>query len=198
MKLPRKRRPGRSARQDAWAKSAQCAATLASARGAAAKAVALAPKCGARTKGSGRPCQLPVVEGRARCRRHGGATPRGADWHRVQWGRPGMSTAQLEAKLRSLERRRKKRAAKVAAMTPDERQRFEARSKAMRPRTAAQRTAAVHDRATRAVFLEAQKRPPRPSPHEAELRALQERRAALEARLAALLAPENEREGSVG
>lgn len=183
MKWPRRRVPGRTARQDAWAKSTQNVAVLASARGAAAKATALAPKCGARTRGAGTPCQLPVVEGRSRCRRHGGATPRGSDWHRVQW-RPGMSTAQLESKLRSLERRREKRAARIAAMTPEERQRFEARSRAVRPKTAAQRAAAAQNRSARAALQAAQNRPPEADGNSAALRALHIEIDAIQALLA--------------
>ena len=38
----------------------------------------LSPRCGARRKYDGQPCQSPSVNGRARCRLHGGAKGSGA------------------------------------------------------------------------------------------------------------------------
>ena len=49
------------------------------------------PKCGARRRTDGEPCRQPVAEEGKRCRYHGGATPKGRDWHRVQLPAPGAS-----------------------------------------------------------------------------------------------------------
>lgn len=62
------------------------------------------PACGAKTR-SGKPCTMPPVIGRTRCRMHGGATPRaGPDHHRITHGRfskvlPGRIRERYEAAL---------------------------------------------------------------------------------------------------
>jgi hypothetical protein len=76
-----------------------------------------APRCGAARKRDGAPCCNPAMAN-GRCALHGGLTPRGDQWHRPQWpARP----EKLNRKLRDRERVEKRRAARVAAMTPKER-----------------------------------------------------------------------------
>jgi hypothetical protein len=84
--------------------------------------------------------------------------------------------------MRDLERRRKKREARLAALGPEERERFLRRSLAMRPGTPAERAQRRHDRAARDAFakLSAERQPVTP-----ELAALDARIAELEARIAA-------------
>jgi hypothetical protein len=52
----------------------------------------------------------------------------------------------LEKKLRELARRERRRLARVAAMPPDERARYEQRRRAMRPRSPAERACERQDR----------------------------------------------------
>jgi hypothetical protein len=84
-----------------------------------------APRCGAKRR-DGEPCCKPVVKGRSRCRLHGGVTPRGLQYHVVQW--PVCSTpageAKFNRKLRARNRYAEKRAARLAAMTDAERERY--------------------------------------------------------------------------
>ena len=59
--------------------------------------------CGAKTR-AGKPCRLPPVEGRTRCRMHGGASPRGIAHPRTKHGRfsrdmPTRMLATYEAAL---------------------------------------------------------------------------------------------------
>lgn len=79
------------------------------------------PKCGAKRKRDGEPCQqLALANGR--CRFHGGRTPKGAGWHKPVWpdkAAPGAEQ-KLRDKLRALERAARKRAARLATMTPEE------------------------------------------------------------------------------
>ncbi len=96
------------------------------------------PKCGARRKRDGEPCEQRALPN-GRCRFHGGRVPKGKDWHRLQPPAPGSKReAAVARKVKLVEARRAKaakaRAEKVAAMTPAERELFERRSAAMRNR----------------------------------------------------------------
>ena len=83
------------------------------------------PRCGANAKHSGEPCQKPALAN-GRCRYHGGAVPKGREWHKVQLANASKSDEKLAKKLRELERRRKQIAQRVAAMTDQERERYAA------------------------------------------------------------------------
>ena len=74
-----------------------------------------APRCGAKRKRDGEFCEKPVVKGRTKCRLHGGATPRGRQWHVVQF--PADET-KFNRKLRDKQRYAAQRAVRLAAMTP--------------------------------------------------------------------------------
>ncbi|GGE19945.1 hypothetical protein GCM10011390_44000 [Aureimonas endophytica] len=58
-----------------------------------------------------------------RCYLHGGRTPKADDWHRPVWpkGHP-RAVEKMNAKLRDIERARKKREARLADLSPEERQ----------------------------------------------------------------------------
>lgn len=194
MKRPRKRRPGHSQRQRVWNSSPACAAA---GRDGSRKALELrdtVPKCGARRKGDHLPCQNLALEN-GRCRLHGGLTPKGEAWHRPRWPGPGAPVAKMDKKLRELERRRKRREAQLAAMSPEERARSEARGRALRPRTKAQRLAASQAAETKRV-LEGLRRPAEAEAPSPAVRALEDEIAALRSRLAALNAPATEEERS--
>ena len=187
MKRPRKRRRGHSQRQRVWNSSAECAAAGRAGSQKSLEQRDAAPKCGARRKGDHLPCQNLALEN-GRCRLHGGLTPKGENWHRPRWPGAGASVAKTDKKLRELERRRKRREEQLAAMSPEERARSEARGRALRPRTKAQRLAAAQAAETKRV-LERQRRHAEAEAPSPAVRALEAEIAALRSRLAALDTP---------
>jgi len=81
------------------------------------------PKCGARRKYDGMPCQALAMKN-GRCRFHGGRVPKGdGRWHRPVWPDPKAPNAssKLNRKLTDLQRAAAKREKRVARMTADER-----------------------------------------------------------------------------
>lgn len=82
------------------------------------------PKCGAKGRKTGEPCRH-VAMANGRCYVHGGRTPKGDDWHRPRWpdGDAPNAEVKLARKLRDMERSAKKRATRLAKMTPEERER---------------------------------------------------------------------------
>jgi len=97
-----------------------------------------APRCGAKRKRDGEFCEKPVVKGRTKCRLHGGATPRGRQWHVVQFP---ADEAKFNRKLCDQKRYAAKRAARLAAMTPDQRAKHDAWHRTHRPGVGAARNA---------------------------------------------------------
>lgn len=96
------------------------------------------PRCGARRKSDGEPCQQwPMQNGR--CYLHGGLTPHGDQWHRPQYS-PELH--KMDRKLRDRERQAKKRAARLAAMTTDERAAYERWQASHKPGAVGARVAA--------------------------------------------------------
>src|SRR5262245_1700482 len=80
------------------------------------------PRCGARAKSTGRPCERPGFGPSGRCHQHGGLTPRGDNWHRPRWPR---DPRKLDAKLLDLERAAAKRRKRLAAMSAEERAQYD-------------------------------------------------------------------------
>lgn len=187
MRARRNRPIGTTARQRAWLQSAQAAEQRRMAAQQAKAQRRHAPKCGAAKKsGNRQPCRNLALEN-GRCRLHGGATPKGAKWHQVQMPGRGAPIGKLEKKLREIERRRQKQAARVAAMTPEQKQRYDAWHRAHRPGTAAQREARRRDREASAMFAVARAAPTGPEMDKlaAAIAELQARKALLLARIAA-------------
>lgn len=106
--------------------------------------------CGARTKSTEthRPCRNLALAGHDRCRIHGGATPKGDQWGLVQWpnGKAPNAEARLQAKLKRIERTRKEKAKRLAAMSPEERQRHDERVRTHAPGPVAARARKRQDR----------------------------------------------------
>lgn len=118
------------------------------------------PRCDAVRKGdAGRCRQWPMSNGR--CYLHGGRTPRGEQWHRPRWSPIPEKT---NRKLRDRERQHRKRTARVAAMTADERAAYLAWQRSHRPGTAGSRESArAHrrqDREAAATMLASRRAPP--------------------------------------
>lgn len=124
----------RSARQRGWSNSAACAEAARRGSEEAARQRETAPKCGARRKQDGLPCEAPALAN-GRCRIHGGLTPSGPNWHRVRYPAASAPPAKLEKKLQEIEQRERRRRSRVAGMSPEERARYEQRRRAMRPRS---------------------------------------------------------------
>jgi hypothetical protein len=151
-----------------------------------------APRCGAKRKRDGRPCQNPGMRN-GRCDRHGGKTPCGDNWHTTIW--PDCSTPagakKFNRKLQQLQKRAEERAARLAVMTPERRAKYDAWHRT-RPRGAAALRRAARER----VRQNAQARllltvgPPQPglgteaARIEAALHAVRAKLTALEARTA--------------
>lgn len=143
------------------------------------------PRCGAKTKSTEdqRPCRNLALAGQARCRNHGGKTPKGDEWGLIQWpnGKAPDAERKLQQKLKRIERDRKAKAKRLAAMSLEGRQRHNARAKARAkshtPGPAAER---VRQRAERKAVAEIQESLARTvtrpvSPELAELQAERER-----------------------
>jgi hypothetical protein len=143
------------------------------------------PLCNAKRRDGGRCGNLGTGTG-GRCRLHGGATPTGKDWHRVQLTNASNSPEKLDRKLKDVERRRAKQAARVAAMTPEERAKYDAWHAAHKPGGPGVRRAAREAREFRDMQAERASAAPVESP---EAKALREAIEALERRSAALKLP---------
>lgn len=138
---------------------------------------AAAPRCGALAKSTGEPCKLPAMRN-GRCSHHGGRTPSGDRWHIPQ---PGPTPEKTERKIADRIRAAKRRARKIAAMSPEERQQYEKWERTHKPGSAAARKArrleTARNKEIRAT-LNTAKPAPDPDP---ELIALQQHRAQLQA-----------------
>jgi hypothetical protein len=190
----------RTSRLDRWRKSStfrQIARKSAKANIARFKG---APRCGAARKRDGKPCVNPAMKN-GRCGIHGGKTPSGRHWHVVQY--PDCSTttggAKFNRKLRQQQKYAAQRAARLAAMTPEQRAKHDAWHRSHRPGAGAARSArrARADQNTQAhalVNLEPPQRVTDPESIRIEvaLAAAKARLAALEARTAK---PSNDDEG---
>lgn len=106
------------------------------------------PKCGAKKRGSEERCQNVGLEN-GRCRLHGGLTPKGDQWHRIQWGGVISSPRKLARKMDELRVRRLRLEARLAAMTPEEREAYERISRLRRPGTPEERLRARKSREAR-------------------------------------------------
>lgn len=94
------------------------------------------PKCGAKKRSAEGFCRQPVPEEGKRCRYHGGATPKGKQWHHRQPPKKDASEAQIRFKLKGFEIRDRKAEERRAAMSPDERAAHEQRRRAVQPKSA--------------------------------------------------------------
>lgn len=135
----------------------------------------LRSKCGAKAKTTGEPCRQ-VAMANGRCVYHGGGTPsshtRSGGWHRPRWPKadaPGAE-AKLERKLRDLDRAARRRAERLAAMSDEERQRYERWHAVRQPGSSARRAAARLKRKQKAELAAALAAPS--SPRSPELEAL--------------------------
>lgn len=169
MKARRKRRGGMSEKQRAWITSPEGRAAALRAMRKARAVQAAMPRCGAIAKSTGGPCKRMALEN-GRCEFHGGRTPKGGQWHRLQLPSFGGSERKFDRKLVAQTRRQKAQAARVAAMSEKEREAFEAWQRSHKPGSATEREQRRQNIKVR-KWLDAQSQAP-VSPEEAALRAL--------------------------
>lgn len=143
------------------------------------------PKCGARSRVTGEPCRQ-VAMANGRCHWHGGRTPKGDAWHKPRWpngDRPDWND-KLNRKLHDHDRAAKKRAARLAKMSPEEREQHDAWQKAHRPGKASNRARTVAERKQAAELQASIAEPPPVSPEASRLQRqieeLERQRAELE------------------
>ena len=106
-----------------------------------------APRCGAKAKSTGEPCRaLALANGR--CNAHGGKTPKGDKWHRVQIDRAKTPTAvtKIDRKLSKREAEAKVCQRRIERMTPKQRERYEAWQRSHQPGSTGKRAAARIER----------------------------------------------------
>lgn len=156
------------------------------------RAMNAAPRCGAKRKRDGQPCEKPGMAN-GRCRVHGGLTPKGKDWHQVQWPKKDTAAGRLkvERKLRDLSRRADRLQVRLAAMTPDEREKYDAWQRTHQAGSAAAREAKREDRRRAEDVRRLLNRPGReqPAAETAEMVRLAEMIADLEQLAAEISAP---------
>lgn len=99
------------------------------------------PKCGARRKRDGEPCQQ-LAQENGRCHFHGGRTGKGAKFHVhiLPNGDAPDFEAKLQRKFKQIERDRKTQAKRRAAMSPKQLEAHQAWQEAHQPGSAAART----------------------------------------------------------
>jgi hypothetical protein len=135
-------RRSRTAHLDRWRRSTEFRKIARKQAKANIEAFHAGPRCGAARKRDGKPCENPAMKN-GRCDLHGGKTPSGRQWHVVQF--PDCSTPHGEAKfnrkLRDHKRYAEKRAARLAAMTPEQRAEYDAWVRSHTPGAGAARTA---------------------------------------------------------
>lgn len=181
----RRRRPGATARQRSWQRSRACKDVLRKATEKSRTVRLHKVRCGARRKTDGLPCRRqPLKNGR--CRLHGGASVGGAAWHVVQWPDPILEPERYAKKLKEITRRRRKQAARVAAMTPERRRAYVEWHRTRKAGGAAGREKARRDREMAALLSAKRDRVVDPVAEalEAQLAAVRADRARLEALLA--------------
>jgi hypothetical protein len=126
------------------------------------------PKCEAVRRTDGGLCQQIAMDN-GRCYIHGGRTPRGKDWHRPQ---PGADAAKTQRKLKDMERSAKRRAKRLASMTPEERKSYEDWRKTHKPGPAGPRAAERAKRTQNRAVREQLAQIGKPSPQSAEGQAM--------------------------
>lgn len=183
----------RKGKPSAWQQSAQWRAISRAAITEWNAKRASLPKCGARRKRDGEPCEIPAMAN-GRCYIHGGRTGSGANWHVRQWPNGDAPDAEkkLAAKLKRIDRDRRRLERRLAKMTAEERERFDRWQRDHKPGPAAERERRRADRKHAADFRKILDRC-EPRPISPELRALQEQAAGLEAERDRLLQIEADR-----
>lgn len=141
------RKRSRAAGLELWSKSSEFRQIARKSAKANLATFRKAPRCGATRKRDGAPCCNAGMKN-GRCGIHGGKTPSGRQWHVVQF--PDCSTpageAKFNRKLRDRERIARKRAARLAAMTPEQRARHDAWHQTHKPGSEARRLAEREER----------------------------------------------------
>jgi len=129
------------------------------------------PRCSAKAKSTGDQCGLPAMAN-GKCWCHGGKTPSGKNWHVTQWpkGKAPDAESKLNRKLKAQQRATKKRAARIAAMSAEERQQHEEWQRSHRPGPKARRRERQQNLALAREIAETLSHPPEASTEVVELK----------------------------
>lgn len=134
-----------------------------------------AVECGAKKKSDGEPCRNRALSN-GRCRLHGGATPSGKNWHVVQF--PPSDTparaAKSDRKAEDQGKRARKLAKRLAAMTPEQRARYDVWHRTHKPGSPGARSAARFMADQAKAIREILERPDTPGAQDAEIAELDE------------------------
>lgn len=146
-RTPRAARRRPSAAQLAWWSSPRFRGIGRSAARRGLIKIHSSPRCGAARKRDGQPCRQPALAN-GRCYLHGGAVPRGRDWHLRQWPDRASPNAEkkLNNKLAKAERDAHKRRLRKANMTTAERAVHEEWHRTHEPGPSAKRAVARRNR----------------------------------------------------
>lgn len=138
------------------------------------------PKCGAKRKRDGEPCQQLAKEN-GRCHYHGGRTGKGADYHRHLFPNGDAPNAEqkLQRKLQQIERDRKTQAKRRSRMTPEQLAAHERWHQTHQPGGGADRARKRQDRQQAEEFRQRITNE-QPRPVSDEIKALQAQAAVLE------------------
>lgn len=97
------------------------------------------PRCTAIAKSTGEQCKRPAMAN-GKCHFHGGATPKGKEWHRVQRPKSGSGFDKVQRKLQTIEKRRRQQERRRQRMTADELQKHAAWHLSHKPGKPAERS----------------------------------------------------------
>jgi hypothetical protein len=126
------------------------------------------PACGAKSRTTGEQCRQRAMQN-GKCAWHGGKTPSGAAWHKmtIPDGDRIDAVEKLDAKLRDHRKAERKRARRVAAMSPEELSAYKSWKRSHKPGTLASRARIRAERDQAAAARELLARPARPPSAEA-------------------------------
>lgn len=181
--------PKRSTRQDQWAQGGLKAVGRAALMKYNREVRPHRPRCDAIRKRDGERCEN-IASPNGKCRVHGGATPRGDEWHKPQWpsgSRPDWQK-KLHEKLARLDRNRRRLERRLAKMSDDERKGYERWQRDHKPGPPAERARRRVDHNHASETREWLQQIDQQRPASAEITELQRQAAALEAERDRLLA----------
>ncbi len=150
MAKSKSRQPGREANLIAWRRSPEFRAIANRTLAEFNANQKYLPRCGAKRKSDGEPCRGFALKN-GRCRFHGGLTPRGDNWHKPRLPKRGEARGveRLDRKLVQQEKLLRARRARLAAMSPEQREKHLAWHATHRPKTERQREQTRQDRAAK-------------------------------------------------
>lgn len=155
--VPRTKKKGAST---AWSRSPRFKAIALAALVRAREIKARMPKCGAKAKSTGERCRHAAREN-GKCLWHGGATPKGDQWHRLQLPAADTKREWTKFKVKQIRQAKsaKHREALIHELSPSEVARVRKWAKDHRPGSKASRAARKAEESTNAELRDLLSRP---------------------------------------